>query len=153
MKTPIGLMTYYSSLYARNRIKYTFVAIHSIFMAAVTMLYVLRASPSLRQDLTKPAVQINILTFLTLFRGISNGRAIGEKCSNIIERLGDSLLTLSNDTPVPDADVDTEFQLRVVFGLIHSPRPPDMTNCPAKIKGNPRICLILESTCLGQIYS
>lgn len=116
-ESAIGLITSYSSLYARNRIKYTFVAIHSIFIAAVTMLYALRASPSLRQDLTKPVVQTNILTFLTLFRGISNGRAIGEKCSKIIERLGNSLLTLFNDAPMPDADADVDTEFQLWFGL------------------------------------
>jgi hypothetical protein len=45
------------------------------------------------------------------------------------------------------------FSYGLVFGLIHSPRPPDMTNCLAKIKGYARVSLILESTCLGQICS
>ena len=38
------MISAYSSLFARNRIKYTFVAIHSIFMATVAMLYAIRAS-------------------------------------------------------------------------------------------------------------
>lgn len=112
-ESAIGLISSYSSLYARNKIKYTFVAIHSLFMAAVTMLYALRASPPLRQELTKPVVQTNVQTFLTLFRGISNGRAVGEKCSNIVERLGDSILTLFEDasaSAMVDSEVDIEFQ-------------------------------------------
>ncbi|KAJ5323157.1 hypothetical protein N7452_011446 [Penicillium brevicompactum] len=109
-ESAIGLITSYSSLYARNRIKYTFVAIHSLFLAAVTMLYALRASQQLRQELTKPVVETNILTFLTLFRGISDGRTIGEKCSGIVERLANSLLTLFDVGPIPDADLDVEFQ-------------------------------------------
>lgn len=79
-------------------------------MAAVAMLYALRASPPLRQELTHPVVQTNIVTFLTLFRGISNGRTVGEKCSRIIERLGNSILSLFDDATVPSAEVDTEFQ-------------------------------------------
>ncbi|RAL07608.1 fungal specific transcription factor domain-containing protein [Aspergillus homomorphus CBS 101889] len=110
LESAIGLINSYSALYARNRIKYTFVAIHSLLMAAVTMLYSLRASASLRQELTKPVVQTNIQTFLTLFRGICNGREVGEKCSQIVERLGDSILTLYDDADRTDADVDTEFQ-------------------------------------------
>ncbi|KAE8344697.1 hypothetical protein BDV24DRAFT_171683 [Aspergillus arachidicola] len=106
----IGLISSYSSLYARNKIKYTFVAIHSLFLAALTMLYALRASPALRQDLTKPVISTNISTFLTLFRGISNGRAVGEKCSSIIERLGTAILTLFDDTEQPISAVDDEFQ-------------------------------------------
>ncbi|KAK1142932.1 hypothetical protein N8T08_007173 [Aspergillus melleus] len=113
-ESAIGLISSYSSLYARNKIKYTFVAIHSLFMAAVTMLYALRASPPLRQELTKPVVQTNVLTFLTLFRGISNGRVVGEKCSNIVERLGNSILTLFDNELASDsavgAEVDIEFQ-------------------------------------------
>ncbi|KAI9046022.1 Zn(II)2Cys6 transcription factor [Aspergillus affinis] len=127
-ESAIGLISSYSSLYARNKIKYTFVAIHSLFMAAVTMLYALRASPPLRQELTKPVVQTNVLTFLTLFRGISNGRIVGEKCSNIVERLGNSILTLFDDVSTSnnavDSEVDTEFQSW--FGLqthIAAPHP------------------------------
>lgn len=52
----IGLISAYSSLYARDRIKYTFVAIHSIFMAPVAMLYAIRSSTSLCQELTKPVI-------------------------------------------------------------------------------------------------
>lgn len=110
MESTIGLISSYNSLYARNRIKYTFVAIHSLFMATVAMLYALRASPPLRQELTHPVVQTNIVTFLTLFRGISNGRSVGEKCSRIIERLGNSILSLFDDATIPSAEVDTEFQ-------------------------------------------
>lgn len=127
MESAIGLINSYSSLYARNRIKYTFVAIHSLFMAAVTMLYALRSSPPLRHELSKPVVQTNILTFLTLFRGISNGRAVGEKCSTIIERLGNSILTLFDEPGPAGVDLDTEFQSW--FGLqthtFPTPRPED----------------------------
>ncbi|KAH8429207.1 Zn(II)2Cys6 transcription factor [Aspergillus melleus] len=129
-ESAIGLISSYSSLYARNKIKYTFVAIHSLFMAAVTMLYALRASPPLRQELTKPVVQTNVLTFLTLFRGISNGRVVGEKCSNIVERLGNAILTLFDDVSasdiVMDTEVDTEFQSW--FGLQTHTAAPSVTH-------------------------
>ncbi|KAL4880577.1 fungal-specific transcription factor domain-containing protein [Aspergillus karnatakaensis] len=128
LESAIGLISSYSSLYARNQVKYTFVAIHALFMAAVTMLYALRASPFLRHDLTKPVVQTNILTFLTLFRGISNGRAVGERCSSIIERLGNSILMLFDEGDALGGDLDTEFQSW--FGLqTHSfptPGPGDV---------------------------
>ncbi|KAJ5088020.1 fungal-specific transcription factor domain-containing protein [Penicillium angulare] len=114
-ESAIGLISSYSSLYARNRIKYTFVAIHSLFMAAVTMLYSLRAFAPLRRELTKPVIQTNILTFLTLFRGICDGRAVGEKCCNIIERLGNSILSLFENENQADSNIDTEFQ--TWFGL------------------------------------
>jgi hypothetical protein len=79
----IDLISSYSSLYARTKLNYTFVATHSLFLAALTMLYALRASPAPRQDLTKPVVNTNIPTFLTLLRSISNERAVGEKCSSM----------------------------------------------------------------------
>lgn len=109
-ESAIGLISSYSALYARNRIKYTFVAIHSLFMAAVTMLYSLRAFAPLRRDLTKPVVQTNLLTFLTLFRGICNGSDVGEKCCGIVQRLGDSILTLFENEIQADSNIDTEFQ-------------------------------------------
>ncbi|KAL4903850.1 fungal-specific transcription factor domain-containing protein [Aspergillus multicolor] len=123
MESAIGLINSYSSLYARNRIKYTFVAINSLFMAAVTMLYALRSSPPLRHELSKPVVQTNISTFLTLFRGISNGRAVGEKCSLIIEGLGKSILTLFDEAEPSGVDLDTEFQSCSACTHILSQRP------------------------------
>lgn len=114
-ESAIGLISSYSALYARNRIKYTFVAIHSLFMAAVTMLYSLRAFAPLRRELTKPVVKTNIFTFLTLFRGICDGRLVGEKCCGIVERLGDSILSLFENEDQADSNIDTEFQ--TWFGL------------------------------------
>ena len=118
----IGLISSYSALYARNRIKYTFVAIHSLFMAAVTMLYSLRAFGPLRRELSKPVIQTNILTFLTLFRGICDGRPVGEKCCTIIERLGNSILLLVENEDQADLNIDTEFQ--TWFGLRTHTFPP-----------------------------
>ncbi|PYI09508.1 hypothetical protein BO78DRAFT_405022 [Aspergillus sclerotiicarbonarius CBS 121057] len=114
-ESSIGLISSYSALYARNRIRYTFVAIHSLFMAAVTMLYSLRAFPPLRRELTKPVVQTNIYTFLTLFRGICDGRKVGEKCCGIVERLGNSILSLVENEDQADSNIDMEFQ--TWFGL------------------------------------
>ncbi|CAI7653979.1 unnamed protein product [Penicillium bialowiezense] len=111
----IGLISSYSALYARNRIRYTFVAIHSLFMAAVTMLYSLRAFAPLRRELTKPVIRTNIFTFLTLFRGICDGRTVGEKCCGIVERLGDSILSIFDNEDQTYTDIDTEFQ--TWFGL------------------------------------
>lgn len=114
-ESAIGLISSYSGLYARNRIKYTFVAIHSLFMAAVTMLYSLRAFAPLRRELTKSVIKTNISTFLTLFRGICDGRLVGEKCCGIVERLGDSILSLFDNEDQADLNIDTEFQ--TWFGL------------------------------------
>lgn len=114
-ESSIGLISSYSALYARNRIKYTFVAIHSLFMAAVTMLYSLRAFAPLRRELTEPVIKTNIFTFLTLFRGICDGRLVGEKCCGIVERLGGSILSLFENENGADSNIDTEFQ--TWFGL------------------------------------
>jgi hypothetical protein len=122
-ESAIGLISSYSALYARNRIKYTFVAIHSLFMAAVTMLYSLRAFAPLRRELTKPVIQTNIFTFLTLFRGICNGRAVGEKCCGIVERLGHSILSLFENEDQAELRIDSEFQ--TWFGLQTHTFSPD----------------------------
>ncbi|CEO60500.1 Putative Function: the yeast gene is a positive regulator of URA1 and URA3 expression [Penicillium brasilianum] len=114
-ESSIGLISSYSALYARNHIKYTFVAIHSLFMAAVTMLYSLRAFAPLRRELTKPVIKTNIFTFLTLFRGICDGRLVGDKCCGIVERLGNSILSLFENEDQADSSIDTEFQ--TWFGL------------------------------------
>ena len=53
----ISLMANYSALYAKKRITYTFVALTSLFMAAVTMLYCFRASTTLRSELTRDVVE------------------------------------------------------------------------------------------------
>lgn len=118
-ESSIGLISSYSALYARNRIKYTFVAIHSLFMAAVTMLYALRAFSPLRRELTRDVIKTNITTFLIIFRGICDGRLVGEKCCHIIERLGDSILSLFESEDQADSSIDIEFQ--TWFGLqIHT---------------------------------
>jgi hypothetical protein len=84
-------------------------------MAAVTMLYSLRAFAPLRRELTKPVIKTNIFTFLTLFRGICDGRLVGEKCCGIVEGLRDSILSLFENEDQADSNIDTEFQ--TWFGL------------------------------------
>lgn len=106
----ISLLSSYSSLYAKNKICHTFVALHSIFMAAVTMLYTFRASSKVRYDLTKLVVETNIASCLSLLTGIANGRAIGERCSQIIGRLGEATLSLFDRESLQDQQADTEFQ-------------------------------------------
>jgi hypothetical protein len=70
-----------------------------------------------RQQLTKPVVQTNISTFLTLCRGISNGRRIGEKRSYIIERLSNSILTLFDNDVSYSASSDIDIEFQSWFGL------------------------------------
>ncbi|KAE8138885.1 fungal-specific transcription factor domain-containing protein [Aspergillus pseudotamarii] len=125
-ESSIGLISSYSALYARNRIKYTFVAIHSLFMAALTMLYSLRASAPIRRELSKGVIKTNILTFLNIFRGISDGRMVGEKCCAIVERLGDSILSLFENENQADVNIDIEFL--TWFGLQMNTSTSQMTD-------------------------
>ncbi|KAJ5613727.1 fungal-specific transcription factor domain-containing protein [Penicillium herquei] len=136
-ESSIGLISSYSALYARNRIRYTFVAIHSLFMAAVTMLYSLRAFAPLRRELSRDVIKTNITTFLIIFRGICDGRLVGEKCCRIIERLGDSILSLFDSEDQTDFNIDTEFQ--TWFGLqIHTfPSQASDTGAGAYPQGSP----------------
>lgn len=106
----ISLISCYAALYAKNKVTYTFVALTSLFMAGVTMLYSLRASAALRQELTRDVVESNIRSCTTLLRDISHGGAVVEKSVGIIQRLGRATLPFfeSNLDPA-DNQVDTEF--------------------------------------------
>lgn len=73
------------------------------------MLYAMRASPFVRQQLTKTAVETNVATCLSLFRGVSHGRAIAERCSAIVKQLGNATLSLFDEPHVSDNHVDMEF--------------------------------------------
>ena len=105
----ISLITCYSTLYAKNKISYSFVALNSLFMAAVTMLHSLRASWILRQELTKQVVEHNVRLVTSLLREVSAGRTVGEHSARIIERLGRGALAIFDDAPTSNGEVDTEF--------------------------------------------
>lgn len=111
----ISLISCYGSLYAKNKVSYSFVALSAIFMATVTMLYSLRASPQVRKDLTKQVIETNINSSLSLLRGISNGREVGEKAARIIQGLGNAVLSLFDHEgyATPDFGSDTKDKLRV----------------------------------------
>ncbi|KAI0474543.1 fungal-specific transcription factor domain-containing protein [Xylaria cf. heliscus] len=105
----ISLMSYYAALYSKNRITYTFVAVNSAFLAAITMLYSLRASSTLRQELTREVAEHNIKISVKVIRDIANGRKVGDRCAQILERLGDVVLpTFSTEVDI-NMEVDTEF--------------------------------------------
>ena len=105
----ISLISSYAALYAKNKVSYSFIALNSIFMAAISLLYSIRASPFVRQELTKAVMETNINTCLSLFRGISDGREIAERCSAIVSRLGKVTLALFNRPQISDDQVDMEF--------------------------------------------
>ncbi|GAW15250.1 hypothetical protein ANO14919_046590 [Xylariales sp. No.14919] len=105
----ISLISSYASLYAKNKITYTFVALNSAFLAAVTMLYCLRASSTLRLELTKDVAEYNVQTSMKVIKDIANGRAVGERCTRIIRQLADVTLPSFGAEPEVNIDVDTEF--------------------------------------------
>ncbi|KAJ9130517.1 C6 transcription factor [Pleurostoma richardsiae] len=109
LDSSISLISCYASLYAKNKITYTFVALNSLFMAGVTMLHSLRASAAVRQELGKPAAEANVKSCVGLLHNVSRGRAVGARCAQIIERLGHITLTVFDQAPQPDEELDIEF--------------------------------------------
>ncbi|KAJ3463657.1 hypothetical protein MRS44_008443 [Fusarium solani] len=118
----ISLISCYNTLYAKNRISYTFVALNSLFMAAVTMLHSLRSSPVIRSELSKSIAEANIEMCQRLLRGVSNGRSVGERCAVIVGRLGKATLDVFDRPSSSDDEVDGEFMSW--FGLKLQPSGP-----------------------------
>lgn len=112
----ISLISCYATLNAKNKVCYTFVALNSLFMAAVTLLHCLRASAVIRTELTKPVANANIDSCIRLLRAIAGERAVGERCAGIIRRLGDATLAVYDQVGEVDGrQIDTE--VRSWFGL------------------------------------
>lgn len=105
----ISLISCYNTLYAKNRISYTFVALNSLFMAAVTMLYSLRSSPVIRSELSKGIAEANIDMCQRLLRGVSHGRSVGERCAVVVGRLGEATMDVFDREQSLNDDIDTEF--------------------------------------------
>ncbi|CEI67643.1 hypothetical protein FVEN_g5724 [Fusarium venenatum] len=105
----ISLITCYNTLYAKNRITYTFVALNSLFMAGVTMLYALRSSPVIRNELSKGIAKANIDMCQRLLQGVSDGRSVGERCAVVVGRLGQATMGVFDRGQSLDDDIDTEF--------------------------------------------
>ncbi|KAF2011985.1 hypothetical protein BU24DRAFT_465561 [Aaosphaeria arxii CBS 175.79] len=90
----ISLISSYSSLYAKNKITYTWIALHSLFMASITMLYTLSVSPEIRASTTKAVVKSNVVSCLALFEVMADYWPLATRCHNIIERVGNHTVTL-----------------------------------------------------------
>lgn len=110
----ISLISCYGSLYAKNKVSYSFVALSAIFMATVTMLYSLRASPQVRKDLTRQVIETNINSSLSLIRGISNGREVAERAARVVHGLGNAVLSLFDHEGYASPDVNGEADKRNV---------------------------------------
>jgi len=102
------MISCYGSLYAKNKVSYSFVALSAIFMSAVTMLYSLRASPQVRKDLTRQVIESNINTCLMLLRGISNGREVAERAAHVIQSLGNAVLSLFDGAGLESTSTNTD---------------------------------------------
>ncbi|ETS79650.1 hypothetical protein PFICI_09503 [Pestalotiopsis fici W106-1] len=109
MDSAISMVGCYNALYAKNKIVYTFLALNSVFMAAVTILYCIRASSAIRDELSKSVAEANISSAVRLLQSLSSGRSVGSRCTEIIERLSSAVLTVF-DQPVQSEElVDAEF--------------------------------------------
>lgn len=90
----ISLISSYSSLYAKNKITYTWIALQSLFMASVTMLYTLWVSPQIRKSTNKVVVQSNVRSCLALFEAMEHQWPLARRFYGIIDRLGQAAVGL-----------------------------------------------------------
>lgn len=116
----ISLISSYSSLYAKNKITYTWIALQSLFMASVTMLYTLWVSPQIRKSTRKVVVQSNVRSCLALFDAMEHHWPLAKRFYGIIDRLGEAAVglfdTSSNDeAPSPlSADPNSAAHFRQI---------------------------------------
>ncbi|KAG6355141.1 hypothetical protein INS49_004222 [Diaporthe citri] len=115
----ISLISSYSSLYAKNKITYTWISLQSLFMASVTMLYTLWVSPQTRKSTRKVVVQSNVRSCLALFDAMEHHLPLAKRFYGIIDRLGQAAVGLfdpnNNETPSPlSADPDSAADFRQV---------------------------------------
>lgn len=114
----ISLISSYSSLYAKNKITYTWIALQSLFMASVTMLYTLWVSPQIRKSTRKVVVQSNVKSCLALFDAMEHHWPLSKKFYSIIDRLGQAAVGLfdpSNEAPSPlSTDPDSAAHFRQI---------------------------------------
>ena len=114
----ISLISSYSSLYAKNKITYTWIALQSLFMASVTMLYTLWVSPQIRKSTRKVVVQSNVKSCLALFDAMEQHWPLAKRSYSIIERLGQAAVGLfgpNNEAPSPlSADPNSAAHFRQI---------------------------------------
>lgn len=115
----ISLISSYSSLYAKNKITYTWIALQSLFMASVTMLYTLWVSPQIRKSTRKVVVQSNVRSCLALFDAMEHHWPLAKRFYGIIDRLGQAAVGLfdpsNNEAPSPlSADLNSAAHFRQI---------------------------------------
>lgn len=114
----ISLISSYSSLYAKNKITYTWIALQSLFMASVTMLYTLWVSPQIRKSTRKVVVQSNVKSCLALFDAMEHHWPLSKRFYSIIDRLGQAAVGLfdpGKEAPSPlSTDPDSAAHFRQI---------------------------------------
>ncbi|KAG0649390.1 Positive regulator of purine utilization [Hyphodiscus hymeniophilus] len=106
----ISLIILYLTLYSKNKFAYTWVSLHSLFVATVTMLYTLTRQ-EIRATTTKNVTESNINSSLSLLQNMADvwPEAAG-RCHQVIERLGGLILALfdahlSSEEPQDNANL------------------------------------------------
>lgn len=90
----INLIMSYSSLYAKNKMAYTWITLHSLLMASITMLYTLWVSPTIREQTAPAVVDSNIKLCLMLFEVMQETWPLAARCHDIVQRFGTAALGL-----------------------------------------------------------
>lgn len=105
----------------------TWIALQSLFMASVTMLYTLWVSPQIRKSTRKVVVQSNVRSCLALFDTMEHHWPLAKRFYGIIDRLGHAAVGLfdpnnnnnnnSNEAPSPlSGDPDSAAHFRQIDG-------------------------------------
>lgn len=101
-ESAISLISSYSSLYAKKKITYTWIALHALFMASVTMLWTIWISPEIRSKTRKNVVRSNVMSCLALFDVMGDTWPLASRCYEIFDRLGNATLALYTSTDNTD---------------------------------------------------
>ncbi|OCF31426.1 hypothetical protein I316_06828 [Kwoniella heveanensis BCC8398] len=88
------LIASYFRLYTLAKVTYTWVALHSLFLATITALYALQQSPTLRQSTSYEVVQMNLRGCSTLFAAMSQQWPAAKQCRLVAEYLTAQTLAL-----------------------------------------------------------
>lgn len=115
----ISLIGSYSSLYAKNKISYTWLALHGVFMASVTMLYTIWVSPQIRRSTNKAVVKANVTSCLALFEVLRNFWPLASRCHEVIDRLGRASIALF-DKPEDEPSAARDKTNQQHFGEINA---------------------------------
>ncbi|KAF1346519.1 fungal-specific transcription factor domain-containing protein [Delphinella strobiligena] len=117
----ISFINSYSSLYAKNKITYTWLALHGLFMASVTMLYTIWVSPQIRRSTTKAVIKTNVTSCLALFQVMRDFWPLAARCHEVIDCLGRVSVALfdkpDEQDPIP---ADTRLANEQHFGEVNA---------------------------------